>query len=103
VAARVGLFAQAMGLKAGPIQVRDWKGRWGECHLEKGLRFNWRLILLPPEVLDYVVVHELAHLKVPGHPREFWHQVAKVLPDWALRRRWLNREGAPFLVWEPKF
>jgi predicted metal-dependent hydrolase len=46
-----------------------------------------------------VVVHELAHLKVPGHNPRFWGQVAKVLPDYAARRRWLNREGAPFLLW----
>ena len=55
--------------------------------------------MCPPAVIDYVVVHELAHLKVAGHNPRFWGQVAKVLPDYAARRRWRNREGSPFLLW----
>jgi len=100
--ARVRSFATRMGLKPGPLQVRDWRRRWGECHLERGLRFNWRLILLPLAILDYVVVHELAHLKVPGHPPRFWRLVAEVLPDYAHRRGWLHHFGAPFLGWEAR-
>jgi predicted metal-dependent hydrolase len=69
---RVRHYSAMMGLKVLPAQVREWKSRWGECHPKAGLRFNWRLVMLPPEVLDYVVVHELTHLKVPGHPLEFW-------------------------------
>jgi predicted metal-dependent hydrolase len=90
-----------MGLKPGPVELKEWRRRWGECHPDGTLKFNWRLILCPPAVIDYVVVHELAHLKVPGHNPRFWGQVAKVLPDYAARRRWLNREGAPFLLWQP--
>ena len=81
------------------MELKGWKRRWGECHPDGTLKFNWRLILCPPVVIDYVVVHELAHLKVAGHNPRFWGQVAKVLPDYAARRRWLNREGAPFLLW----
>jgi hypothetical protein len=99
LAARVRLLATPMGLKPGPLMVRDWRGRWGECHLKRGLGFNWRLILLPLEVIDYVVVHELAHLKVPGHPPQFWRLVAEIMPDYASRRAWLNHYGAPFLQW----
>ena len=83
------------------MELKDWKRRWGECHPDGTLKFNWRLIMLPPEVIDYVVVHELAHLKVPGHNPRFWGQVATLLPDYASRRRWLNRAGAPFLRWQP--
>ena len=97
--ARVAHFAASMGLSPGPVELKGWKRRWGECHPDGKLRFNWRLILCPPMVIDYVVVHELAHLKVAGHNPRFWGQVAKVLPDYAARRRWLNREGAPFLLW----
>ena len=99
VQTRVHHFAARMGLSPGPVQMRDWKRRWGECHPKGELRFNWRLIMLPPEILDYVVVHELTHLRVPAHPPEFWRQVGLVLPDYAARRRYLNRYGAPFLVW----
>jgi len=97
--ARVKHFASRMGLAAPPVEVRDWRRRWGECHPGGRLRFNWRLVLVPPEILDYVVAHELAHLKVPGHPPRFWQEVGLYLPDYAARRRWLNREGAPFLSW----
>jgi len=99
---RVSHFAASMGLTPGPVELKGWKRRWGECHPDGTLKFNWRLIMCPPEVIDYVVVHELAHLKMPGHNPRFWGQVAKVLPDYAARRRWLNREGAPFLLWRPE-
>jgi len=98
---RVSHFGTAMGLTPGPVELREWKRRWGECHPDGQLRFNWRLIMCPPEVIDYVVVHELAHLTAPGHNPRFWRQVAAILPDYADRRRWLNREGAPFLRWQP--
>jgi len=98
---RVNHFAAPMGLAPGPVALKEWKRRWGECHPDGQLRFNWRLILCPPEIIDYVVVHELAHRLVPGHNPRFWSRVAKVLPDYAARRRWLNREGAPFLLWRP--
>jgi len=98
---RVSHFGAQMGLAPGPVALKEWKRRWGECHPDGTLKFNWRLIMCPPAVVDYVVVHELAHLLVLGHNPRFWGQVAKVLPDYAARRRWLNREGAPFLLWRP--
>ncbi len=96
---RVGHFQACMGLAPGPVELKDWKRRWGECHPDGTLKFNWRLILLPAAITDYVVVHELAHLKVPGHNPRFWAQVARVLPDFASRRHWLNHAGSPFLLW----
>jgi predicted metal-dependent hydrolase len=98
--ARVANFAASMGLSPGPVELKGWKRRWGECHPDGTLKFNWRLILCPPVVIDYVVVHELAHRKIPGHNPRFWGVVAAVLPDYTARRRWLNREGAPFLLWQ---
>ena len=96
---RVGHFQAAMGLTSGPVELKAWKRRWGECHPDGVIKFNWRLILLPAKIIDYVVVHELAHLEVPGHNSRFWAVVAKVLPDYAKRRQWLNRFGTPFLLW----
>lgn len=96
---RVDYFASGMNLKVKPLEFKEWQRRWGECHLDGKLKFNWRLILLPPEVVDYVVVHELAHLIVPGHNPRFWRQVGAMLPDYAARRAWLNRYGTPFLLW----
>jgi predicted metal-dependent hydrolase len=100
---RLRHWAAVMKLTPGPVELRNWKRRWGECHPQGRLRFNWRLIMCPPPVIDYVVVHELAHLTVPGHNRRFWALVEKVLPDYAARRAWLNRDGSPLLLWQPEF
>ncbi len=101
IARRVRHYGAPLRLKVGQVEVRDWKSRWGECRpgASKSLRFNWRLIMLPGEIVDYVVVHELTHLLEPGHTPRFWRQVGQVLGDYAARRRWLNRYGAPFLLW----
>ncbi len=99
---RVAHFAPQMRVKPGQVEMREWRRRWGECRPEEGhLRFNWRLIMLPPEIIDYVVVHELAHLLAPGHNPRFWGVVAASLPDYQARRRWLNQYGSPFLLWQP--
>jgi predicted metal-dependent hydrolase len=98
---RVRHFARLLQLEAGKIEVRAWRRRWGECRPQDGLlRFNWRLVLLPSAILDYVAAHEVTHLAVPGHPPRFWRRLARVMPDWAERRFWLNRYGSPFLLWE---
>lgn len=98
---RLAHYAPEMGVKARSTEMREWKRRWGECRPDQArLRFNWRLIMLPPEIIDYVVVHELAHLLVPGHNPRFWGVVAGLLPDYQARRRWLNKYGSPFLLWE---
>jgi predicted metal-dependent hydrolase len=101
---RVTSYGTLMKLKAGQVEVRDWKRRWGECQPSRGkmLRFNWRLVLLPLKILDYVVAHELTHLLVPGHPPRFWEKLGRVILDFAERRAWLNRYGSPFLIWELK-
>lgn len=99
IRARVEHYAGDMGLKVHRVELREWKRRWGECRPQEDLRFNWRLILLPPETLDYVVVHELTHLREPGHSSRFWQGVERVLPDYRERRGWLNRYGSPFLLW----
>jgi predicted metal-dependent hydrolase len=93
-------FASRMELAPPPLELCNWRRRWGECHPNRRLRFNWRLVLLPLESLDYVVVHELAHLRVPGHPSRFWQHLGKFLPDYADRRHWLKVFGAPFLLWK---
>ena len=85
--ARVAAYAPQLGVKVRPVEMREWRRRWGECHPDGHLRFNWRLIMLPPEIIDYVVVHELAHLLAPGHNPRFWGVVAAILPDYQARRQ----------------
>lgn len=75
------------------ITIRDQKTRWGSCSSKGTLSFNWRLMLAPPGILDYVVVHELCHLSHMNHSREFWQCVEAVLPDYKERRKWLKEHG----------
>ena len=90
---RVAYFQQFTGGEYTSITIRDQKTRWGSCSGRGTLSFNWRLILAPPEILDYVVVHELCHLTHMNHSKEFWELVGKVLPDYKVRRKWLKENG----------
>ena len=90
---RVSYFARLMGVSYRNITIREQKTRWGSCSSEKNLNFNWKLILAPPEVLDYVVVHELCHLKEMNHSKAFWDEVGKVMPEYETHKLWLKENG----------
>ena len=87
---RVSYFARLMGVSYRNITIREQKTRWGSCSSEKNLNFNWKLVLLAPELLDYVVVHELAHRREMNHSKNFWKIVEAELPDYRERRRRLK-------------
>ena len=93
LAQRTAYFARQIGVTYGRITVRDQKTRWGSCSQAGNLNFNFRLILAPPEVLDYVVVHELCHRRQMNHSAQFWQEVAQVLPDYRARKAWLTENG----------
>ena len=93
LAQRTAYFARQVGVTYGRITVRDQKTRWGSCSQTGNLNFNFRLILAPPEVLDYVVVHELCHRRQMNHSAQFWQEVAHVLPDYRKRKAWLTENG----------
>ncbi|MDE0209196.1 MAG: SprT family zinc-dependent metalloprotease [Boseongicola sp.] len=76
------------------LKLKDTRSRWGSCSAEGNLMFSWRLILAPPSVLDYVVAHEVAHLRHMDHSRAFWNVVRNVCPEYQAPRNWLRREGA---------
>jgi predicted metal-dependent hydrolase len=98
LAERVKAYGSAVGASPSDIRVRDMGRRWGSCNSRDGvISFHWETVLLPPHVLDYVVVHEMAHLHEPNHGPRFWSHVEAVLPDWKQRRRWL-RTDAPALL-----
>ena len=90
---RVAYFHQFTGGSFDKIVIRDQKTRWGSCSSNKTLSFNYRLMLAPPQILDYVVVHELCHLKHMNHSPELWAAVEKILPDYKERRKWLKEHG----------
>jgi len=75
------------------IKVRDYKRRWGSCNHRGELSFNWRIIMAPAQVIDYVVIHELAHLQEFNHSARFWKIVEQQMPAWRDHRNWLNDNG----------
>ena len=90
---RVQYYAPIIGVTYNQISIRSQKTRWGSCSSKGNLSFNCLLALVPPEVLDYVVVHELCHRKELNHSRAFWTLVENVMPDYKLHRKWLSDNG----------
>ena len=86
-----------MGVTVSNITMRNQKTRWGSCSSKGNLNFNCLLMLCPEEIRDYVVVHELAHLKELNHSPDFWAQVAEILPDYKERRKWLGDNGGAMI------
>lgn len=93
--------APLLGVEPKRIQIRDQRSRWGSCSTRGTLSFNWRLVLAPFEVLDYVVVHELCHLREPNHSRRFWRLVESRRPGWRVQRDWLHEHGPELLAFRP--
>ncbi len=87
---RVGYFALQMGLSCRSLLITDARERWGSCNVSGTLNFAWRLVMAPPPIIDYVIVHELAHLVEMNHSRRFWSRVGRILPDFSRRRKWLR-------------
>lgn len=90
VVARVAVRAPQLGVSPGPVRIGDQRTRWASCSGTGTLSFSWRLVLAPPPVLDYVVVHELAHLLHPHHQTAFWACVCRFCPDYYQHKRWLR-------------
>lgn len=90
---RVRYYAPLVGVTYGRITIRNQKSRWGSCSANGNLNFNCLLMLTPPEVIDYVVVHELCHRKEMNHSPRFWAEVERILPDYKIRRKWLKEHG----------
>jgi predicted metal-dependent hydrolase len=84
--------SREMHQEPGRIYIMDQRTKWGGCSRRRNLSFNWRLIMAPPEVLDYIVVHELAHLAEPYHSTRFWLIVRSHCPDYEQHRAWLREK-----------
>lgn len=93
IAPQVRDKTQILGRPAGAVTVRNQRSRWGSCAHNGNLSFNWRLILAPDWVLDYVVAHEVAHLAQPNHSAAFWRTVDRLTPHANTGRAWLRRNG----------
>jgi predicted metal-dependent hydrolase len=88
--ARCMWFSMTTGYTPSSIRITDACQRWGSCSPRGGINFSWRLIQAPLEIVDYVIVHELVHLRQPDHSRKFWAKVREIMPDYERRRKWLR-------------
>jgi len=90
---RAAHFAPLVGVDYGRISIRTQRSRWGSCSSKGNLNFNCLLMLAPPEVRDYVVVHELCHRKEMNHSPRFWAEVEQILPNYRIPKQWLKDHG----------
>ncbi|MEI8372803.1 MAG: SprT family zinc-dependent metalloprotease [Planctomycetota bacterium] len=91
---RVAYFQAKMGVEPKALRVIDLKHHWASCTHGGKLNFHWKCMMAPATVLDYIVVHELAHIRYPNHTAAFWNEVDKVMPDYQERKEWLRGHGA---------
>jgi predicted metal-dependent hydrolase len=89
-------WAPIIGVQPRRLTIRDQKTRWGSCSTSGNINFNWRIIMAPETIIDYLVVHELCHLKHPNHSLAFWQLVSQFIPDYKARRHWLRENGSLF-------
>lgn len=94
---RVNHFCKVMDVTVGRITIRNQKTRWGSCSSKGNLNFNCLLMLTSPEVIDYVVVHELCHRKEMNHSGAFWAEVEKVIPSYKEQVKWLKENGGKII------
>ncbi len=93
IAERVNRYSSASGLKYNKVKITSAQKRWGSCSFKNNLNFSWRLIMAPLRIIDYLVVHELAHVEEKNHSKSFWNKVKEMLPDYEQQRKWLRDNG----------
>lgn len=93
LAERVERFSARVGVRPSGVSVQDLGYRWGSCGKGEQLYFHWKSILLPPRMVEYVVAHELVHLREIRHTPEFWRRLERAMPDFAARKHWLAENG----------
>lgn len=91
-------FAGLLSVEFKDIHIKDQRSRWGSCSSKGNLNFNWRIVMAPEPVCDYVVIHELCHLKHMDHSSNFWHLVQTICPEYKQYRKWLKENGAMLYV-----
>nr|WP_027871043.1 SprT family zinc-dependent metalloprotease [[Eubacterium] cellulosolvens] len=94
---RVAYYADIIGVSYGRITIRSQKTRWGSCSAKGNLNFNCLLMLTPPDVQNYVIIHELCHRKQMNHSHAFWKEVSQVMPDYRKQRSWLKENGGALI------
>ncbi|WP_242250043.1 M48 family metallopeptidase [Bacillus cereus group sp. BfR-BA-01324] len=93
IGARVEHFRLILGVKINDVKVMDLQNRWGSCTKEGTILFHWKLMMAPMDIIDYVVLHELTHIKHMNHSMEFWSVIETIMPDYRQRMKWLEENG----------
>ncbi|EDM28098.1 hypothetical protein LNTAR_12116 [Lentisphaera araneosa HTCC2155] len=91
---RAKKYSTLLNVKPKQIKLGNFKSQWGSCHQDKTVVFNWKVIMAPISIVDYVVAHELCHLIHHDHSKDFWRLLSKIMPDYAERKDWLRINGA---------
>lgn len=94
---RVNTLSSKYNLLPSKVLIRNQKSRWGSCNSRREIRLNWRLVLMPDDVMDYIIIHELCHLKHLNHSNSFWSLVHKLDPDFQVSKEWLKENGLSIL------
>jgi predicted metal-dependent hydrolase len=102
ISKQVAFLAKMNKLKYSKIRISSARTRWGSCSTNGTLSFTWRLVMAPPEILDYVVLHELVHTQIKNHSKKFWSELGKILPEYKMRVRWLRQNGKYLTLPEPE-
>jgi predicted metal-dependent hydrolase len=95
---RINYFALKVGVRVTGIEVKDMGYRWASCGAKSVLNFHWKCLMAPPQIIDYIVVHELCHFHHRDRSNAFWNEVDKVMPDYRARKEWLRKHGASLVV-----
>ncbi len=95
---RVDFFSHELNLWAKSVKITSAEKRWGSCSAEDNLSFSYRLIMAPPDIIDYVIVHELTHIKEKNHSAAFWKLIEASMPEYKIHRRWLRDNHHKFIL-----
>lgn len=95
---RVNYYENIIGVKAGRISIKNQRTIWGSCSTKGNLNFNLKLIMMPQDIIDYVVVHEICHLIYFNHSKEFWKRVEEIIPDYVERKKYLKINGTKYYL-----
>ncbi len=98
ISERVDFYSRMLKLQPGNLRITSAEGRWGSCSEDNNLAFSFKLMMAKPEVIDYVVVHELMHIQEKNHSAGFWHLVESAMPQYKLQRRWLKDNNSKFTL-----
>ena len=94
----MSFLSKRISIEFNSLTIKSYTARWGSCNIKGDIFLNWKLIMLPESVIDYVLIHELAHINVPNHSREFWELVKKKDPNYCKNKRWLKDNGSSFIL-----